>query len=310
TSVVALPWLDFPGWTSPARLPQLDFPGLNETLFTTTSTDGNLNYDDHMGSTLKGEEWDGVGIMATTSNPDRIAETKGKMIAIEPEVTSIADLRPTDCSKIIEAIVYRKWISKHVFAVTRPVHGNEHWKIQPPLYLKNSLTVKKYQVTVSLNTTSTSLPTMNFQQRLHWTRASGQQNLYIRRCDIKTAPLKAYRHLKSKLALWHEMALNFNLKLYEAMKKPVVLAVISWWVRQFHGLQLSGTSATYYCQNPNILEAYHINQQEDSPAVHSKEGMENLLSSSSNIIVAMKNTLAMLEEDSRVVQSEARDGTI
>nr|GEZ25879.1 hypothetical protein [Tanacetum cinerariifolium] len=52
--------------------------------------------------------------MATTSNPDRIAETKGKMIAIEPEVTSITDLRPTDCNKIIEAIVYGKWISKHV----------------------------------------------------------------------------------------------------------------------------------------------------------------------------------------------------
>ncbi|GJU25859.1 DNA helicase, partial [Tanacetum coccineum] len=52
--------------------------------------------------------------MATTSNPDKVAANKGKMIGVEPEVSNIADLRPTDCNKIIEAIVYRKWVSKHV----------------------------------------------------------------------------------------------------------------------------------------------------------------------------------------------------
>ncbi|GKE21318.1 hypothetical protein Tco_1432830, partial [Tanacetum coccineum] len=47
-------------------------------------------------------------LMATTSNPDKVAANKGKMIGVEPEVSNIADLRPTDCNKIIEAIVYRK----------------------------------------------------------------------------------------------------------------------------------------------------------------------------------------------------------
>ncbi|GJX26467.1 DNA helicase [Tanacetum coccineum] len=53
-------------------------------------------------------------IMATASNPDKIAETKGKMIAVELEVTSVANLRPTDCNKTFEVIVYRKWTSEHV----------------------------------------------------------------------------------------------------------------------------------------------------------------------------------------------------
>nr|GEZ67954.1 SKP1-like protein 1A [Tanacetum cinerariifolium] len=55
------------------------------------------------------------GLMATTSNPHKVTVNKGKMIVVEPEVSNIADLRrPTDCNKIIEAIVYRKSISKHV----------------------------------------------------------------------------------------------------------------------------------------------------------------------------------------------------
>nr|GEX43342.1 hypothetical protein [Tanacetum cinerariifolium] len=54
--------------------------------------------------------------MATTSNPDKVAVNKGKMIVVEPEVSNIADLRRpiTDCNKFIEAIVYRKLVSKHV----------------------------------------------------------------------------------------------------------------------------------------------------------------------------------------------------
>ncbi|GKD44352.1 DNA helicase [Tanacetum coccineum] len=57
------------------------------------------------------------------------------------------------------------------------------------------------------------------------------------------------------------MALNFNLREYEAMEQPVVIAVSSCWVRQFNGIQLSGTSATHYYLNPNIPETYHIKEQ-------------------------------------------------
>ncbi|GJT13486.1 hypothetical protein Tco_0860528 [Tanacetum coccineum] len=42
--------------------------------------------------------------------------------------------------------------------------------------------------------------------------------------------------------------------------RPVVIAVSSCWVRQFHGLQLFSTSATHYYLNPNIPETFHIKQ--------------------------------------------------
>nr|GEV43771.1 hypothetical protein [Tanacetum cinerariifolium] len=50
-----------------------------------------------------------------------------------------------------------------------------------------------------------------------------------------------------QLALWHEMVLNFNIREYETMEKPVVIA-------------LSGTSATHYYLNPNIPETKHIKE--------------------------------------------------
>ncbi|GJU84055.1 hypothetical protein Tco_1291601 [Tanacetum coccineum] len=56
------------------------------------------------------------------------------------------------------------------------------------------------------------------------------------------------------------MAMNFNVQEYESMENPVVIAVSSCWVRRFNGLQLYGTSATYYHLSPNIPETYHIKQ--------------------------------------------------
>nr|GEX68855.1 hypothetical protein [Tanacetum cinerariifolium] len=61
------------------------------------------------------------------------------------------------------------------------------------------------------------------------------------------------------LALWHEMTVNFNVREYEAMEKPVVIAVSPWLVRH-NGLQLSGTSATHYYLSPNIPKNYQIKQ--------------------------------------------------
>nr|GEV99382.1 DNA helicase [Tanacetum cinerariifolium] len=64
------------------------------------------------------------------------------------------------------------------------------------------------------------------------------------------------------LALWHDMAVNFNLQEYEALERPVAIAVSSCWVRRYHGLQLSSTSATHYYlnPNPNIPKTFHIKQ--------------------------------------------------
>ncbi|GJR71151.1 DNA helicase [Tanacetum coccineum] len=50
-------------------------------------------------------------LMAITTYPDTVAASKGKMIAIEPKVLDIASLKPTDSNKIIEVIVYCKWVS-------------------------------------------------------------------------------------------------------------------------------------------------------------------------------------------------------
>ncbi|GKA28000.1 hypothetical protein Tco_0714168 [Tanacetum coccineum] len=51
--------------------------------------------------------------MATTSTSKSTPEEKVKMIVTEPDVTIIAELKPTDTNKTIEAVVYRKWTSKH-----------------------------------------------------------------------------------------------------------------------------------------------------------------------------------------------------
>nr|GEU49652.1 hypothetical protein [Tanacetum cinerariifolium] len=115
--------------------------------------------------------------MASTNYPDTIAASKGKMIAVEPQVSNIASLKPADSNKIIE--------------VTCIANGG------------------------------------NIIQ----------------------------------LALWHEMELTFNITEYEAMEKPVIIAVTFCWVRHFNGLQLSGTSTSHYYLNPNIPKTYHIKEQ-------------------------------------------------
>ncbi|GJT36825.1 DNA helicase [Tanacetum coccineum] len=120
--------------------------------------------------------------------------------------------------------------------------------------------------------------TMNLQQGL----MSGMQysqvvskllaGLTHMEMPLQTEPIKELSYSKSKhiihldsgntisLTLWHDMAVNFNLQEYKALERPVVIAVSSCWVRRFHRLQLSGTSATHYYLNPNIPETLHIRQ--------------------------------------------------
>ncbi|GJX77591.1 DNA helicase [Tanacetum coccineum] len=63
------------------------------------------------------------------------------------------------------------------------------------------------------------------------------------------------------LTLWNKMAKNFDMRTYESLPKPVVIAVSSCWVSRYNGLQLSGTSATHYYLNSDIPETLYIKQQ-------------------------------------------------
>ncbi|GJY35260.1 hypothetical protein Tco_0420638 [Tanacetum coccineum] len=73
-----------------------------------------VNHDEAMSMVMVAGSSLVSGTMATTSNPYITREDKGKMIIAEPEITAISDLRPIHCNKTIEAVVYRKWTSKHV----------------------------------------------------------------------------------------------------------------------------------------------------------------------------------------------------
>ncbi|GJW62713.1 DNA helicase [Tanacetum coccineum] len=208
-------------------------------------------------------------LMATTSYPDTAAKNKGKMIAVQPQISDIASLKPTDSNKIIKAIVYRKWISKH---------GPWERTLENPTSLTFGKFISLQEIPnddfpehyfnfVSYNELATKLNVRNAVltdyigrvqavSRLHTLGNATTNRNHRRIIDIQNLSGNIIR-----LTLWHEMALNFNLREYEAMKKPIVIAVRSCWVKQFNGLQLSGTSATHYYLNPNIPETYHIKEQ-------------------------------------------------
>nr|GEV73397.1 putative RNA-directed DNA polymerase [Tanacetum cinerariifolium] len=55
------------------------------------------------------------------------------------------------------------------------------------------------------------------------------------------------------LTLWYEMALNFNMQKFEAMERPVVIAVSSCWVRRFNGDGTTTISLTCFSDQANSL---------------------------------------------------------
>ncbi|GJY08663.1 nucleic acid-binding, OB-fold protein, partial [Tanacetum coccineum] len=261
-------------------------------------------------------------LMATTSYPDTAAKNKGKMVAVQPEISDIASLKPTDSNKVIEVIVYRKWISKHVHSRQpirfccilldrqgTPIQAN--MDAQDTNYFDHLLQLHSaYRITgfsceqtaswertldnpTSLTfgkfITVQEIPNDNFPEHyfnfISYNELPTKLNVrnpvltdYIGRVQAvsrldtlgNATTNRTHRRIIDiqnlsgniiRLTLWHEMALNFNVTEYEAMEKPIVIAVSSCWVKQFNGLQLSGTSATHYYLNPNIPETYHIKQQ-------------------------------------------------
>ncbi|GJX42382.1 DNA helicase, partial [Tanacetum coccineum] len=264
---------------------------------------------------LCNDKWRQPVILTTWLQP------KVKMIAIEPEVSDIAALRPTDSNKIIEAIVYRKWVSKHV-QTRQPIRfycilmDKQGTPIQANMDAKDT---KYFDQLLELHT-AYRITGFSCEHTPPWERTLGNPTsiTFGKFISLQEIPnndfpehyfnFASYNELPAKLnirnpvltdyigyvqavsgirtsgdvttnrihrriidiqnlsgniiglTLWHEMALNFNLREYEAMEKPVVIAVSSCWVRQFNGLQLSRTSATHYHLNPNIPETYHIKQ--------------------------------------------------
>ncbi|GJW40219.1 nucleic acid-binding, OB-fold protein, partial [Tanacetum coccineum] len=259
--------------------------------------------------------------MATASTSKSTREEKGKMVMTEPDVTIIADLKPADTNKTIEAIVYRKWTSKHIHTQQpikyccilldkqgTPIQAN--MDVKDSTYFNQLLHLRKAYRISGFSCEQTGLwertldnPTSlifgrfiqleevhsdNFPE--HYFNFASYNELAAR-VDVRNAVLTDYigriqvvniirtsgdatsnrthrriidiQNLSGNtisLTLWHDMALNFNLKEYEAMERPVVIAVSSCWVRRFQRLQLSGTSATHYYLNPNIPETFHIKQ--------------------------------------------------
>ncbi|GKD39198.1 DNA helicase [Tanacetum coccineum] len=236
--------------------------------------------------------------MATTNYPDTLAATKGKMIAVEPQVSDIASLKPVDSNKIIEVIVYRKWVSKYVHT-RQPIRfcciliDRQGTPIQAIMDAKDT---EYFDQLLQLHS-AYRITGFSSEQTVPWERTLDNPTSltfgkFISLQEIPNADFPkhyinfaAYNELPTKvnvknkvltdftfdsgniiqLALWHEMALTFNIREYKNMEKPVVIAVSSCWVRHFNGLQLSGTSATHYCLNPNIPETHHIKQQYQQP---------------------------------------------
>ena len=52
--------------------------------------------------------------MATSDRDDPLSKNTGKSIVMQPEVVSIAELKPIYMNKPIEVKVYQKWTSKNV----------------------------------------------------------------------------------------------------------------------------------------------------------------------------------------------------
>ncbi|GJY17792.1 nucleic acid-binding, OB-fold protein [Tanacetum coccineum] len=235
--------------------------------------------------------------MATTSSSKSTPEEKGKMIVTKPDITIIADLKSRDTNKTIEAVVYRKWTSKHVQTQQpmkhccilldkkgTPIQAN--MDVKDTAYFDSLLQLHKAYRISGFSCEQTGLwertldnPTsLIFGKFIHLEEVPAEDfpehyfnfasyNELAARADVRNAILtdyigriqavsrirtsgdatsnKTHRRIIDiqnlsgntiSLTLWHDMAVNFNLQEYEALERPVVIAVSSCWVRRFHSM--------------------------------------------------------------------------
>nr|GEZ79714.1 hypothetical protein [Tanacetum cinerariifolium] len=226
--------------------------------------------------------------MATTSISKSTLEEKGKMILTKPNVTLIADLKPMDTNKTIEAVVYRKWTSKHVQTQQpmkyccilldkqgTPIQANIDVKdiayFDRLLQLHKAYRISRFscEQTGLWERTLDNPTSLIFGRFIQLEEVPGEDfpeqyfnfasyNELAARADVKNAILTDYiGHIQAvsrihtsgdatsnrihrriidiqnlsgntiSLALWHDMAVNFNLQEYEALEMPIVIAVSS-----------------------------------------------------------------------------------
>ncbi|GKB08668.1 hypothetical protein Tco_0836980, partial [Tanacetum coccineum] len=172
-------------------------------------------------------------LMATTNYPDTTAAAKGKMVAIEPEVSDVISLKPTDYNKTIEVIVYRKWVSKHVLTCQairfccmliykQEIAIQANMEAKDTEYFDQLLELgSAYKITGFSCEHTDYIGYIQGVSILYTSRNATSNRTHRRIIDIQNLSGNIIR-----LAPWHEMALSFNVREYEAMEKPVIIAVI------------------------------------------------------------------------------------
>ncbi|GJX68714.1 putative reverse transcriptase domain-containing protein [Tanacetum coccineum] len=191
--------------------------------------------------------------MATTSDPHNVAATKGKMIAIELEVSDIAALRPTNSNKIIEAIVYRKWVSKH----GNPIQAN-----------KDAKDTKYFDQLLELHTTY-RITGFSCEHTPLWERTLDNPTslTFGKFISLQQIPNNDFPEHYFNFASYNELLTKLNIRnpvLTESVPQEMsqqIKSIEGLSISKILGLQLSGTSATHYYLNPNIHETYHIKER-------------------------------------------------
>ncbi|GJU29776.1 nucleic acid-binding, OB-fold protein [Tanacetum coccineum] len=174
--------------------------------------------------------------------------------------TNIATLKPGEANRILVAKVYRKWISKSVpdmrelafccilidkegdaIQANMDIHNIEHFN--PRLKLGAAYRISRARATVSKSSlricliqsawVKSSLPRQNFKDGLS---GSNSGNIV-------------------EFTMWDDLATQFQKKMIEQLKPPVIIAVTSCKVSRFNDFQLAATLVTHYYINHVIPEA-------------------------------------------------------
>ncbi|GKD23452.1 DNA helicase [Tanacetum coccineum] len=161
----------------------------------------------------------------------------------------ISDLKPGARNKVLEAKVYRKWISrrssdpapKDYSCILLDREGNA---------VQANMGNKDIPYFSSILQDGAAISPDEFPN--HFFNFVSYNQLHYK---IPKPDAKAYEKqptLTVELALWDDMARNFKKGEYDLMEKPVIIAVSSCKVSLYGGtLQLSGTNATHYYLNPD-----------------------------------------------------------
>ncbi|GJW60798.1 DNA helicase [Tanacetum coccineum] len=189
-------------------------------------------------------------LMATTNYLDTLAATKDKMIAIEPQVLDIASLKPADSNKIIEVIVYRKWVSKypHTRQAIRfccILLDRQGTPIQANIDAKDT---DYFDQLLQLHS-AYRITGFSCEQTIPWERTLDNPTslTFGKFMSLQEIPNDDFPEHYFNFAAYNELPVKVN------VQNPVLT-----------GLQLSGTSATHYYLNPNMPETYHIKQYQVS----------------------------------------------